>query len=243
MPTGDLADCLLLAYEHIADIAQDSAEIAAVFDKSRTTLTLEERIAARRHLLPDMEFDVTETAESFYVLATVPGFTSGQIDIGLDPNWVAIFAHRDARAEIDEASVRSRGDRQILRAHLRTRTSVTAKPNDRDGAGVSENSCAEHENGANCCREHVKNHSQQFVEHVPAETKSCDASREPKSCAGPGPRAGNHGGETVSPAGVKLLPDRLFGARELTQPIDPDRATAVVSNGLLALKLPKSPIP
>ena len=203
---GDLADCLLLAYEHIADIAQDSAEIAAVFDKSRTTLTIEERIAARRHLLPDMEFDVTETPENFYLLASVPGFSSGQIEIGLDPQWVAIFAHRDSNETPHGGATVSRADDKVLAAHIRNRKPVMANP---PAGEINGRSCAD------------------------------SRARQFSACAD---RDGTHSGAQQFQAPSKILPERLFGARELSAPIDPGRATAVVSNGLLAVKLPKAPI-
>lgn len=169
IPLCDLTDCLLHAYDSVARRAYERyLERGAIPGQE-----LDDWLTAERELLPDLHVDFEESDGFVHGLASVPGFQSNEIAVGVEPHWVVILAQRGL------------GD------------ALPSPPNvaacdDRKGSDPLECECI-----------------------CPVE------SAKP---------------ETVD----DRLPRQMFSVRELPAKVDPSRAVAVLSNGLLGIRMAKA---
>lgn len=169
VPLCDLTDCLLHAYDSVARRAYERyVERGAIPGQE-----LEDWLTAERELLPNLRADFEESDGFIHGLASVPGFKSSEIAVGVEPNWVVILAQRGLRREAQNPAT------------------VAAIE---DGEG---------------------NHSLER-----------DA-----VCAG-----GGQDPEVV----LDRRPQQMFCVRELPAKVDPARVVAVLSNGLLGIRMAKA---
>lgn len=85
----DLTDCLLSAYDGVARLAYEKFRVRG---KDSAGNELEDWLDAESELLGRMEVDVAESGDFVNALASVPGYRSAHISLGVEPNWLLIFA-------------------------------------------------------------------------------------------------------------------------------------------------------
>jgi len=168
VPLCDLTDCLLHAYDSVARRAYERyVERGGIPGKE-----LEDWLTAERELLPNLRADFEESDGFIHGLASVPGFKSSEIAVGVEPNWVVILAQRGLRNEPpNPAAVATIEDREV--GHSLGRDAV---------------------------------------------------------CGG--------GGENPEVV-IDRFPQQMFCVRELPAKVDPERVVAVLSNGLLGIRMAK----
>ncbi|HXN99492.1 MAG TPA: DUF2934 domain-containing protein [Candidatus Acidoferrales bacterium] len=97
VPLSDLTEALLCAYDRVARRAYDK-----FMDRgARTGSELEDWLDAEQEILGQMEVDVAESAGFVTALASLPGYRSAQITLGVEPRWLLIFGCQasDERSE------------------------------------------------------------------------------------------------------------------------------------------------
>ena len=89
---GDPTDCLLDAYDCVAQRAYDNflAHGACVGGE------LEDWLTAERQLLRNFPIDIRETDDFVYALASVPGATAARTSVGIESHWIVILVRRPA---------------------------------------------------------------------------------------------------------------------------------------------------
>jgi HSP20 family molecular chaperone IbpA len=85
----DLTDCLLSAYDGVARLAYEKFRVRG---KDSAGNELEDWLDAESELLGQMEVNVSESGDFVNALASVPGYRSADISLGVEPNWMLIFA-------------------------------------------------------------------------------------------------------------------------------------------------------
>lgn len=175
VPQSDLTESLLRAYDQVAHRAYDK-----FMDRgARTGSELEDWLDAEQEILGLMEVDVAEGAGFVTALASLPGYRSAQITLGIEPHWLLILGCHESE-DHEEAS-----------ALVRSLDPLRGPPR-MDAASLAV-MCAH-------------------------------ASRE------------NFPARTADPAHPA---SRLFCIMELPAEVDPARCTAILSNGLLGIRMPK----
>ncbi|HXN17517.1 MAG TPA: hypothetical protein VN875_04230 [Candidatus Binatus sp.] len=85
----ELTDCLLSAYDGVARLAYDKFRVRG---KDSAGNELEDWLDAESELLGQMEVDIAESGDFLNALASVPGYRSAEISLGVEPRWLLIFA-------------------------------------------------------------------------------------------------------------------------------------------------------
>jgi HSP20 family molecular chaperone IbpA len=178
VPQSDLTESLLCAYDQVARRAYDK-----FMDRgARTGSELEDWLDAEQEILGLMDVDVAEAAGFVTALASLPGYRSAQITLGIEPRWLLIFGCRESE------------DRAEAPAMVRSLDPLRGPPR-MDAASLAV-MCA---------------HASR--ENFPARTA-----------------------DSAHPA------SHLFCIMELPAEVDPARCTAILSNGLLGIRMPKIPL-
>jgi HSP20 family molecular chaperone IbpA len=85
---GDLADCLMQAYECVARRAYEIfLERGAVPGRE-----LDDWLEAERQILAPVAVDFEESEEYVHALASAPCFEGAEVEISIEPHWLAILA-------------------------------------------------------------------------------------------------------------------------------------------------------
>jgi HSP20 family molecular chaperone IbpA len=176
VPLSDLTESLLSAYDQVAHRAYDK-----FMDRgAQSGSELEDWLDAEQEILGLMEVDIAETAGFVTALATLPGYRSAQVTLGIEPRWLLIFGYHEP------------GDHAETHAVVRSLDPLRGPPR-MDAASLAV-MCAH-------------------------------ASRE------------NFPARTADPA---CPASHLFCIMELPAEVDPARCTAILSNGLLGIRIPKA---
>jgi HSP20 family molecular chaperone IbpA len=85
----DLTDCLLSAYDEVARLAYDKFQVRGMNSAGGE---LEDWLDAECELLGQMEVNVAESVDFVNALASVPGYRSADICLGVEPNWLLVYA-------------------------------------------------------------------------------------------------------------------------------------------------------
>jgi HSP20 family molecular chaperone IbpA len=94
----DLTDCLLSAYDGVARLAYEKFRLRG---KDSAGNELEDWLHAENELLGQMEVDVAESGEFVNALASVPGYRSADISLGVEPRWLLIFARNGSDEHVN----------------------------------------------------------------------------------------------------------------------------------------------
>jgi HSP20 family molecular chaperone IbpA len=177
VPLSDLTESLLCAYDQVAHRAYDK-----FLDRgARTGSELEDWLDAEQEILGLMEVDVAEAPGFVTALASLPGYRSAQVTLGIEPRWILIFGCHESEEHAEGPALARSLD--PLRGPPRM-----------DAASLAV-MCA------HACRE-----------NFPARTA-----------------------DPAHPA------SHLFCIMELPAEVDPARCTAILSNGLLGIRMSKTP--
>jgi len=173
---ADLTESLLCAYDKVASVAY-----AKFLDcGARAGSEMKDWLEAEQEVLGSMQVDVSESDEFVTALASLPGYRSAQITLGVEPRWLLIFGCHE------------RDDRGDAPWTARSLDPLRGPPR-MDAASLAV-MCAH-------------------------------ASRE--NCA-------------PSVADSNLPASNLFCILELPAEVDPERCTAILSNGLLGIRMCKA---
>jgi len=85
---GDLTDCLLQAYEFVARRAYEKFLDRGASPGSE----LEDWLSAERELLQPIAVDLDESEEFVRALAAAPCFPGADVEVSVEPRWLAILA-------------------------------------------------------------------------------------------------------------------------------------------------------
>jgi hypothetical protein len=85
---GDLTDCLLQAYECVARRAFEKY----VERGGEPGGELDDWLSAERELLQPITVDFEECEEYVHALASSPSFTNANVEVSIEPRWLAILA-------------------------------------------------------------------------------------------------------------------------------------------------------
>jgi HSP20 family molecular chaperone IbpA len=179
VPQCDLTESLLCAYDKVAHLAYDKFLDCG----ARTGRELEDWLEAEQEVLGLMQVDVADSAGFVTALASLPGYRSAQIMVGIEPRWLLIFGCHEA------------GDCAGAPALTRSHDPLHGVPR-MDAAALAV-----------------------LCSHATRENFPADP---PQHSADPARAATN-----------------LFCILELPAEVDPARCTAILSNGLLGIRMPK----
>jgi HSP20 family molecular chaperone IbpA len=102
LPLHDLTDCLLQAYDHVAHRAYE----IFVERGERPGGELEDWLIAERELLSELEMDFEESGGFVRALGSVPGFTGGEVSIGIEPHWLLVLARHESGDNSERVEIR-----------------------------------------------------------------------------------------------------------------------------------------
>jgi HSP20 family molecular chaperone IbpA len=92
VPLSDLTESLLCAYDRVAIRAYDK-----FLDRgARSGSELEDWLDAEQEILGLMQVDVAESAGFVTALASLPGYRSAQITLGIEPRWLLIVGSHES---------------------------------------------------------------------------------------------------------------------------------------------------
>jgi HSP20 family molecular chaperone IbpA len=97
VPLSDLTETLLCAYDGVARAAYEK-----FLDRgARVGGELEDWLEAEQEVLCSLRVDVAESAGFVSALASLPGYRSTQITLGIEPRWLLIFGCRESEDGAD----------------------------------------------------------------------------------------------------------------------------------------------
>jgi HSP20 family molecular chaperone IbpA len=113
---GDPTDCLLDAYDFVAQRAYDNFLAHGAHPGGE----LQDWLDAERQLLLNFPVDIQESNDFIYALASVPGATAARISIGIESRWMVILVRQPREhPQMVPASPGAAGDSDTVRSeHL-----------------------------------------------------------------------------------------------------------------------------
>jgi hypothetical protein len=216
IPLRDLTDCLLDAYEAVTRRAQEMY----LQRGDASNGELDDWLSAERELLPALPIDIAESGDSVYALASVPN-SAAAISIGIESRWLLILAQRhppDGGPPVGAQSA-SKSGRTPDQEGLPGRRLV--EPGRRDPWRDAAHSA-----------------------RPPAESRSAGILPAVLVFDGAAEIRRQDAGATkldLTPSATHPPPARTASVLELPAEVDAARSIAVLSNGLLAIRMPKSP--
>lgn len=85
----DLTECLLEAYDCVAQRAHQNFRAR----DGKGGGEVDDWLAAEREVLPALAAQISESDQTIYALASLPGATAAQISVGVESQWLVILAH------------------------------------------------------------------------------------------------------------------------------------------------------
>jgi HSP20 family molecular chaperone IbpA len=240
----DMTDCLLQAYDCVARRAYE------IFLErgGKSGGELDDWLSAEQELLGSLAVDLAEGEDYVSALASLPGLSGAEIEIGIDPRWIVILGRRDGENDFAEFYPDPHRVAEFSRAvHTDPRMLRLA----------SANACRVPENGDNqvASSPRSEDESTAFPDRAPAcipqesgreaiEPGQCRAA-QPASAPGATPTsadpARSSSGRAANPgSSATASSSKLFCVLELPAEVDPERSVAVLANGILGIRMPKA---
>ena len=97
LPLRDMTDCLLQAYDCVARRAYQKFVSRGAHPGGE----LEDWLNAERELLGNLPVNLEDGGESLSALASLPGLSSEEVNVGIDPRWLVILGHHQAQLDIE----------------------------------------------------------------------------------------------------------------------------------------------
>jgi len=238
LPLRDMTDCLLQAYDCVARRAYQKFLRRGGVPGGE----LDDRLNAEHELLGNLPVDVEDAGVFVSALASLPGLTSEDVDVGIDPRWLVILGRHNSTevAGLDDQRVDDEQiaewasaihtDARILRFRARRATGSAAR---KARANESELNSGEVSTTASRGED---NGGKKSTLQAPAR----DGDAEKLMSA-----AGGVNGETECLVETEsrfqdsAAPSQLFCILELPTEVEPSQCVAVLANGLLGIRMPK----
>jgi HSP20 family molecular chaperone IbpA len=235
IPLREMTDCLLQAYESVARRAYQRFLRRGGVPGGE----LNDWLCAERELLGTLAVDLEDAGDSLSALASVPGLSGGEVEVGIDSRWLVILGRNpegEEMYEIDEpeldpdriaewaSSVHT--DARALRVCCeRGKASEDAEATERKQASPSairadagiKVSIAMNGSTDKCSGSSTESERREKSRHEPAPVRH----------------------ESDPEARCDGTPSQLFCVVELPAEVEPDRSIAVLANGLLGIRMPK----
>jgi HSP20 family molecular chaperone IbpA len=244
LPLRDMADCLLQAYDGVARRAYKKFLLRGGTPGGE----LDDWLNAEHELLGNLAVDVEDGGIFVSALASLPGLTSEDVDVGIDPRWLVILGRHSAadRAERDEQRVDDdqiaewasviHSDARTLQFHSRrTRSSMMRRTGEGTAVGSNSTGAQAAESADSEARE---KDSKDGTPNPQTAARKGEAEEITRREDGLDRRRGiwrEPDAESEEPVG----PTQLFCILELPTEVDPTRCVAVLANGLLGVRMPK----
>ncbi|MGC1910748.1 MAG: DUF2934 domain-containing protein [Candidatus Acidiferrales bacterium] len=191
----DLTDCLLEAYDFVARRAYEKF----VERGGQAGQEMEDWLSAEHELLGRVPVDLCEGEEYVSAIASLPGFSGEDVEVGIEARWLVIIGCRS-------------GDEEWADKPISTETKAETRR--RDAAGSA-------------ARSRTTSHA---VTKAPAK-RMRDRALEKKLRDVALEAAAEFGDPN---------PSEIFTLIELPAEVDPERSVAVLSDGLLGIRMPKA---
>lgn len=240
----DMADCLLQAYDCVARRAYKKFLLRGGLPGGE----LDDWLNAEHELLGNLSVDVEDAGGYVSALASVPGLTSDDVDVGIDPRWLVILGRHSTveRAELvdqrlDEDQISEwasaiQADARTFRFHsTRTTGSQMQRKVEASAAGA-------------------KSGGGQELKGSGPEAQGQESKPNGSSLEGAGGKAESEGSAQPTERLDRKTeisrrmdrdseeleaPSQLFCILELPTEVDPSSSVAVLANGLLGIRMPK----
>jgi HSP20 family molecular chaperone IbpA len=242
VPLRDMTDCLLQAYDCVARRAYQKFLRRGGVPGGE----LDDWLNAEHELLGNLPVDVEDSGAFVSALASLPGLTSEDVDVGIDPRWLVVLGRQAAAGLNDEPLV---DDEQIAAwassIHTDAGTLQTRVRQARRKVPPITRELA-----VACSKRGGENPGEISVSTIPERDFMSDdssmrsASLEGEAVVDMWPAEGL-GGEMesvheIDTAAEKCTaPSQLFCILELPAEVDPQQSVAVLANGLLGIRMPK----
>lgn len=248
LPFRDMTDCLLQAYDCVARRAYQ----IFLGRGGNPGGELDDWLNAERELLGNLPVNLEDGGESFSALASLPGLSSAQVDVGIDPRWLVILGHHHRACEFGEQDERDtdfdqvaawvstiHADSRTLRVNCRGAKPSVSSPGQHVPArlppSLANNSAPAHvTNGAGAVPKRDSTNPRPVDHHD--ELPETRRPTQPAHARKARPAASFEGGPEQYADGIA---SQLFCVLELPSEIDPVRCVAVLANGLLGIRMPK----
>jgi len=245
LPLRDMTDCLLQAYDCVARRAYQKFLRRGGVPGGE----LDDWLNAEHELLGNLPVDVEDSGAFVSALASLPGFASEDVDVGIDPRWLIILGRRASgkgTAERDEGRV---DDEQIaewasaIHTDMRTlrfrgrRAKGSVARSTEETAGAKLNAHSRAMAGMSAL-------PGQADEGETAETGVRAAEQDGEEergqwNAGKGEESAENLRGSACEAEKSGAPSQVFCILEVPTEVDPARCVAVLANGLLGIRMPK----
>ena len=216
----DMTDCLLRAYDCVARRAYE------IFLErgGNSGGELDDWLSAERELLGSLPVDLAEGDDYVSALASLPGLSGAEIEIGIDPRWMVILGRRagendggDNHPDPHRVAEFSRAVSADARTFRMATPRATQSPDQRELGG------------GNCA-------ATSSVSPAPEVAPISDLADTRKGSDGRAARP-------ARPFTKGDSPSKVFCVVELPAEVDPDRSVAVLANGILGVRMPKASAP
>lgn len=141
IPLRDLSECLLAAYEGVSQRAFRIRQSRGAEAGSE----LKDWKDAERDLLGTMPVDLAESEESFYALASVPGYAAAEISVAVEDSWLLIsgYGHSFGDAEPDAAGAMEFDGPHMMSTRGQSKVADSPCENEIPPLSLQGNFCAE----------------------------------------------------------------------------------------------------
>jgi HSP20 family molecular chaperone IbpA len=235
IPLREMTDCLLQAYDSVARRAYQRFLKRGGLPGGE----LNDWLCAERELLRSLAVDLEDAGDSLSALASVPGLSGGEVEVGIDSRWLVILGRNpdgDAMYEIEDPDL----DPERIAAWASTvHTDARALRVCCERGKRSED--AEAPEGKQVSPPAIRADAGIKV------SIAAGSSHEKRVRSGVDSRPREKGQEepplteygSASEADCDGSPSQLFCVVELPAEVEPDRSVAVLANGLLGIRMPK----
>jgi HSP20 family molecular chaperone IbpA len=235
IPLREMTDCLLQAYDSVARRAYQRFLRRGGMPGGE----LDDWLSAERELLGNLAVDLEDAGDSLSALASVPGLSGGEVEVGIDSRWLVILGRNpegDAMYELEDPDL----DPERIAAwastvHTDTRVMRIGCERGKGGEGTEAQQekpvsppAIQTNAGINISIGTPGSKDKRNFSSV-EERRRGKAIEEPPSTVT----------EPVSADGSDGNPSQLFCVVELPAEVEPDRSVAVLANGLLGIRMPK----
>ncbi|MGA8221127.1 MAG: DUF2934 domain-containing protein [Candidatus Acidiferrales bacterium] len=244
LPMRDMADCLLQAYDCVARSAYRKFLLRGGVPGGE----LDDWLNAEHELLGNLAVDVEDAGGYVSALASVPGLTSEDVDVGIDPRWLVILGRHSTvgRAELDDQRLDEEqiaewassihADARTLRFHAtRTTGSHMQRKDEANAAGGNSAAAQALKNSEFEALDQESKPNSPSVQAAGGNTERAGGSQPTARFD----RKAEISQGTDSDSEEPVAPSQLFCILELPTEVDPSSCVAVLANGLLGIRMPK----
>jgi HSP20 family molecular chaperone IbpA len=200
---------------------------------------LNDWLCAERELLGTLSVDLEDAGDSLSALASVPGLSSGEVEVGIDSRWLVILGRNPDGEEMYEMEEPELDPDRIAEwastVHTDARTLRVCCEREKASGDAEATERKQASPPATRADAGIKVSIAVGGSTDKRSGPGTESERREKSQHEPPPVKYESGPE----AGCDGTPSQLFCVVELPAEVEPDRSIAVLANGLLGIRMPK----